>query len=102
MWIGDEHIGGDRLSSMAWSFAEMISYASRGADLRPGDVFGSGTCGNGCLAELWGRFGRDHRRPLQPGDVVRMRVEGLGEIANRVVAGAPIIAPLIPRTPGQT
>jgi len=101
VWIGDELIGGDRLSSMSWSFAEMISYASRGADVRPGDVFGSGTCGNGCLAEQWGRHGRDSHRPLQAGDIVRMRVEGLGEIANRVVDGPEIREALTPRTPAQ-
>ena len=48
---------------------------------------GSGTCGSGCLAELWGRHGRLEPPPLRPGDVVTMAVEGIGEIANRVVAG---------------
>jgi 2-keto-4-pentenoate hydratase/2-oxohepta-3-ene-1,7-dioic acid hydratase in catechol pathway len=43
---------------MAWTFEEMAAYASRGTWIRPGDVLGSGTCGNGgCLAELWGRSG---------------------------------------------
>ena len=41
---------------MGWTFEEMVAYASRGTEVRPGDVLGSGTCGNGgCLAELWGR-----------------------------------------------
>lgn len=54
--------------------------------MRPGDVLGSGTCGNGgCLAELWGRGAA--RNPLVPGDVVTMTVEGIGTIGNRVVAG---------------
>lgn len=96
--IGEDVIGRDRLDSMAWSFAEMVAYASRGTRLRPGDVLGSGTCGNGCLAELWGRNGRDAHRPLRPGDLVQMTVEGLGGTANRVVAGAAVRQHLTPRT----
>ena len=63
-------------------------YASRGTEVRAGDVLGSGTCGNGgCLAELWGRRGRIDPPPLRPGDVVEMTVEGIGTVRNRVVAG---------------
>jgi 2-keto-4-pentenoate hydratase/2-oxohepta-3-ene-1,7-dioic acid hydratase in catechol pathway len=63
---------------MAFSFADMIAYASRGTQVRPGDIIGSGTCGGGCLAELWGRHGLDAHPPLQPGDVVTVAVEQLG------------------------
>jgi hypothetical protein len=48
----------------------MVAYASRGTEVRPGDVLGSGTCGGGCLAELWGRNGLDAHPPLRPGDLV--------------------------------
>jgi 2-keto-4-pentenoate hydratase/2-oxohepta-3-ene-1,7-dioic acid hydratase in catechol pathway len=85
--VNDERIGGDTLASMAWSFEELVAYASRGAWVRAGDVLGSGTCGGGCLAELWGRSGRREPPPLQAGDVVTMNVEGIGTISNRVVAG---------------
>ena len=81
-------IGGDSLVNMAWSFEELTAYASRGAWVRAGDVLGSGTCGGGCLAELWGRTGRREPPPLAVGDVVTMSVEGIGTISNRVVAGA--------------
>ena len=40
---------------MAWSFEELVHFAARGAWIAPGDVIGSGTCGGGCLFELWGR-----------------------------------------------
>jgi 2-keto-4-pentenoate hydratase/2-oxohepta-3-ene-1,7-dioic acid hydratase in catechol pathway len=80
-------LGGDTLANMGWSFEEMLAYASRGTRVVPGEVLGSGTCGSGCLAELWGRRGRREPPPLQPGDVVTMRVEGIGTIENRVVAG---------------
>ena len=79
--------GRDTLANMAWTFEEMTSYASRGTWVRPGDVLGSGTCGSGCLAELWGRAGTEDPPPLRIGDVVTMTVTGLGTIANRVVAG---------------
>ncbi len=80
-------LGGDTLANMSWSFEEMLAYASRGTRVVPGDVLGSGTCGSGCLAELWGRRGRREPPPLQPGDVVAISVEGIGTIRNRVVAG---------------
>ncbi len=81
-------VGQDLLSNMGWPFEELVSYASRGSRIRPGDVLGSGTCGNGgCLAELWGRRGQLDPPPPQPGDIVEMTVEGIGTIRNRVVAG---------------
>ncbi|MDX6744820.1 fumarylacetoacetate hydrolase family protein [Actinocorallia sp. A-T 12471] len=82
-------IGRDLLSNMGWQFEELVAYASRGAELRPGDVLGSGTCGNGgCLAELWGRDGTGQPPPLGPGDTVTLTVEGIGSVVNRVVPGA--------------
>ncbi|MDI2029589.1 fumarylacetoacetate hydrolase family protein [Saccharopolyspora sp. TS4A08] len=86
--VNGERIGHDLLSNMGWPFEELVSYASRGTEVRPGDVLGSGTCGNGgCLGELWGRPDREDPPPLQPGDVVEMTVEGIGTIRNRVTAG---------------
>ncbi|GHH07595.1 fumarylacetoacetate hydrolase family protein [Streptomyces lanatus] len=90
--VNGETIGQDRLANMAWTFEEMAAYASRGTWIRPGDVLGSGTCGNGgCLAELWGRGGVLEPPPLVPGDTVTMTVEGIGTISNTVVEGvAPV------------
>jgi 2-keto-4-pentenoate hydratase/2-oxohepta-3-ene-1,7-dioic acid hydratase in catechol pathway len=86
--VNGELIGQDLLSNMGWPFEELISYASRGTEVRAGDVLGSGTCGNGgCLAELWGRRGRVDPPPLRPGDVVELTVEGIGTVRNRVVEG---------------
>jgi 2-keto-4-pentenoate hydratase/2-oxohepta-3-ene-1,7-dioic acid hydratase in catechol pathway len=56
--------------------------------VRPGDVLGSGTCGNGgCLAELWGVRGKQDPVPLKPGDTVTLTVEGIGSVSNTVAAG---------------
>lgn len=101
--VNGTEIGRDLLSNMGWPFDELVAYASRGTQVRPGDVLGSGTCGNGgCLAELWGR-GHDIP-PLLPGDVVTMTVEGIGTIENRVVAGrtASPIPPARVRTRART
>ena len=82
-----ERLGEDTLASMAWSFEELIVYASRGTWIRPGDVIGSGTCGSGCLAEMWGRNGDTTPPPLAPGDKITLTVEGIGSLTNRVIAG---------------
>jgi 2-keto-4-pentenoate hydratase/2-oxohepta-3-ene-1,7-dioic acid hydratase in catechol pathway len=58
-------------STVYWSFAQMLAYASRGTALRPGDVFGSGTVGRGCILELSGLFGEAEYPWLLPGDHVR-------------------------------
>ena len=47
------------LVDLHWSFEQMISFASRGTELRTGDVIGSGTVGTGCILELSGTHGPD-------------------------------------------
>ncbi|MEU5312392.1 fumarylacetoacetate hydrolase family protein [Streptomyces sp. NPDC021562] len=86
--INGEVVGRDYLSNMSWTFEEMVAYASRGTRVVPGDVLGSGTCGNGgCLAELWGLRGERTPPPLKPGDTVTLTVEGVGTVSNTVVPG---------------
>ncbi|MFI8829637.1 fumarylacetoacetate hydrolase family protein [Streptomyces afghaniensis] len=99
--INGEVVGKDLLSNMSWTFEEMTAYASRGTWVRPGDVLGSGTCGNGgCLAELWGVRGRQDPPPLKPGDTVILTVEGIGTVSNTVVPGAePVAVPRARRRP---
>jgi 2-keto-4-pentenoate hydratase/2-oxohepta-3-ene-1,7-dioic acid hydratase in catechol pathway len=92
----------DSSASASWTFGELIAYASAGAPVAAGDAFGSGTCGGGCLAEIWGRAGRREPPPLSPGDVVTLTVEGIGTVSNRVVAGRPAayLPPARPRSRG--
>ncbi|GAA1913247.1 fumarylacetoacetate hydrolase family protein [Streptomyces durmitorensis] len=91
--VNGQVTGKDLLSNMSWTFEEMVAYASRGTRVVPGDVLGSGTCGNGgCLAELWGLRGEQTPPPLGPGDTVTLTVEGIGTVSNTVVAGAAPVA----------
>ena len=80
-------VNGDELSRGSWSsarfgFGQMIERASADVWLRPGDLLGSGTVGSGCLLEI-----RDERlgRYLEPGDVVTLAIERLGELTAPVV-----------------
>jgi 2-keto-4-pentenoate hydratase/2-oxohepta-3-ene-1,7-dioic acid hydratase in catechol pathway len=82
------------LDTLWWSFAEMVAYAAESAPLRRGDVLGSGTCGTGCILELALVHGSDKYPYLTAGDEVELEVEGLGVLANRVVASdAPAFQP---------
>ena len=68
-----------RTSDLLFKPAEIVSYASQAITLRPGDLIATGTCGG---------VG-DARKPpvyLQPGNVLRTWVEGLGECLNHCVA----------------
>jgi fumarylacetoacetate (FAA) hydrolase len=68
---------------------ELVAHAARDTRLRPGDVLGSGTLAGGSLLELGPlpeAAGGDGRRWLEPGDVVTLRAEGLGQLTTRIVA----------------
>ncbi|MBO0938250.1 fumarylacetoacetate hydrolase family protein [Fibrella sp. HMF5335] len=65
-----------------YNFEQMIERASEnGVNLMPGDVLGSGTVGRGSLVE--NAF--SVHRPLEPGDVVELEIEGIGILRNQVV-----------------
>jgi 2-keto-4-pentenoate hydratase/2-oxohepta-3-ene-1,7-dioic acid hydratase in catechol pathway len=95
-YVNGAEIGSDTLASMAWSFPELVHFAARGAWIAPGDVIGSGTCGGGCLFELWGRNQAQEPPPLKPGDEVRLEVEGIGTLTNTVGEFQPNLPALPP------
>lgn len=65
-----------------YNFEQMIERASEnGVNLMPGDILGSGTVGWGSLIE--NNF--TVHRPLEPGDVVELEIEGLGILKNQIV-----------------
>jgi len=95
--VNDEAIGSGSTAQMDWSFAEVISYASRGVELRPGDVFGSGTVPGCTLVEHFSIHDPSAFRGwLHAGDVVTLRAEGLGEMRQTVRASA-LPHPIAPR-----
>ncbi|MGV9194024.1 fumarylacetoacetate hydrolase family protein [Microbacterium sp. MC2] len=94
--INGELVGEDLVSNMGWPFGVLVAYASRNSRVVPGDVLGSGTVGNGgCLGELWGRAGALVPPPLQEGDEVALRIEGVGDLVARV--GLAVAVPDLPR-----
>src|ERR1700733_3987553 len=88
-WINGTLLGEDSLANCAFTFEELISFASRGSGVAPGDLLASGTCHRGCLTEIWGRAGERVPPPLVPGDVVTLEVEGLGLVRNKIAAPPP-------------
>lgn len=85
-----------RLDSLDWSFGELLAYASRGTELRPGDILGTGTVGTGCILELMLMRGPGEYPWLVVDDVVELEVEQLGRLRHRIVPGADVVE-LAPR-----
>lgn len=87
---GDRYSSGN-WSSIYWSFADLIAYASRGTTLVPGDVIGSGTVGTGCIIELSRVHGPDRYPYLVEDDVVELTVAELGSIKATLTAAEELI-----------
>jgi len=95
--VNGEVIGTGSTGAMDWTFPEVISYASRGVTLYPGDVIGSGTVPTCTLVEhLKITELQNFRGWLRDGDEVTLRVQELGETRN-VVRHRPAPEPLAPR-----
>jgi 5-oxopent-3-ene-1,2,5-tricarboxylate decarboxylase / 2-hydroxyhepta-2,4-diene-1,7-dioate isomerase len=60
-------------SEMTWDMHYLVADIARNITLEPGDVLLSGTPANS--------------RPVQPGDLVEVEVEGLGRLSNTIVEG---------------
>jgi fumarylacetoacetate (FAA) hydrolase len=69
-------------STAHFSFAQMLARASADVHVRPGELLGSGTVGTGCLLEV-----KDStlERWLEPGDLVTLSIEGIGDLQTPVV-----------------
>lgn len=70
-----------RTSQLIHDIYAQISYLSQVMTLKPGDILATGTPSGVGVAKKPPQF-------LQPGDVMRVEIEGLGHIENRVVAEA--------------
>ena len=60
-------------AEMTWDMNYLVADIARNITLEPGDVLLSGTPANS--------------RPVEPGDLVEVEVEGLGRLSNRIVEG---------------
>ncbi|WP_078278121.1 fumarylacetoacetate hydrolase family protein [Mycobacteroides franklinii] len=91
--VNGETVSHGSWDDIDWDFADMVAYTSRGTRLRPGDIIGSGTVPTGCLLEHYRMDPNGFRGWLAPGDEVRLIVDKLGEIHQRIIDG-PALHPL--------
>ncbi|MHB8509012.1 MAG: fumarylacetoacetate hydrolase family protein [Candidatus Dormibacteria bacterium] len=79
--LNGREVARGNLADLYHSIPRLLAQASRGVELHPGELLGTGTVGGGCLFE-----GGADATFLEPGDVVELEVERLGVLANPVVA----------------
>jgi 2-keto-4-pentenoate hydratase/2-oxohepta-3-ene-1,7-dioic acid hydratase in catechol pathway len=79
LWVNGELRQSDDAKGTMHDIWQQIEELSQVMTLEPGDLIATGACVN--VGPARGEF-------LQPGDVVRVEIDGLGYIENRVVAEA--------------
>ena len=84
---GEEVQHGHTGTDLMFSFAYQIADLARLITLEPGDVLLTGTPA--------------HSRPVEPGDVVAVEVDGIGRLENHVVESTEVLAP-VGEQPGVT
>lgn len=72
-YVNGEVVQDGNTDEMEWDMHYLVADIARNITLEPGDVLLSGTPANS--------------RPVQPGDVVGVEVEGLGRLENTIVRG---------------
>jgi 2-keto-4-pentenoate hydratase/2-oxohepta-3-ene-1,7-dioic acid hydratase in catechol pathway len=75
LWVNDELQQDESTGDMICTVAELVSAASRFVTLEPGDVIATGTPAG---------VGAGRGLHLHNGDVVRVAIDGLGELVNNV------------------
>lgn len=70
--LNGEVVQSERTNDLLFDVSTIVSYVSRYVTLDPGDVIYTGTPGT--------------TRPIKPGDVVEVEIEGVGVLRNRVKA----------------
>lgn len=76
LWVNGELRQEQNTGKMIYNIWQQIHHLSQVMTLEPGDLIATGTCANVGIA--LGKF-------LQPGDVVKVEIDRLGSIENRVV-----------------
>ena len=72
-WVNGEVVQDGNTGEMEWDMHYLVADVARNITLEPGDLLLSGTPANS--------------RPVEPGDVVAVEVEGLGRLENEIVHG---------------
>ncbi|WP_260191943.1 fumarylacetoacetate hydrolase family protein [Actinophytocola gossypii] len=72
-YVNGEVVQDGSTDEMTWDMHYLVADIARTITLHPGDVLLSGTPANS--------------RPVQPGDVVEVEVDGLGRLTNHIVTG---------------
>jgi fumarylacetoacetate (FAA) hydrolase len=84
-------------NKQAWSFPRIFTFlGQQNIWVHPGYLIGSGTIGNGCIAEFMAKIDPKTGQELQPathpwlkdGDVVTMEAQGIGVLEGKVRVGA--------------
>jgi 2-keto-4-pentenoate hydratase/2-oxohepta-3-ene-1,7-dioic acid hydratase in catechol pathway len=77
--VNGEERGRGNSREMHWKYEDCIAFVARDETIHPGELFCSGTVGNGSGLET-GRY-------VAPGEVVELEVEKIGVLRNRIVRG---------------
>jgi 2-keto-4-pentenoate hydratase/2-oxohepta-3-ene-1,7-dioic acid hydratase in catechol pathway len=75
--VDGEERGRGSTREMHWKYEDCIAFVSRSETIHPGELFCSGTVGNGSGLEI-GRY-------VEPGQIVELEVEKIGVLRNRVI-----------------
>ena len=89
-FLNNQLVSEGNFKDMNWTFEQIIERVSYGTTIYPGDIIGSGTVGTGCLLELNGtgkiKDSNYNEVWLKEGDFVKMKIDKLGEISNKIVS----------------
>jgi 2-keto-4-pentenoate hydratase/2-oxohepta-3-ene-1,7-dioic acid hydratase in catechol pathway len=77
--VNGEERGRGNSREMHWKYEDCIAFVSRNETVHPGELFCSGTVGNGSGLEI-GRY-------VEPGEVIELEVEKIGVLRNRIIRG---------------
>ncbi|MEV4581575.1 fumarylacetoacetate hydrolase family protein [Nonomuraea jabiensis] len=75
--LNAEEVGRGNTRDMFWRFEDCIEYASRSQTIHPGELFCSGTVGNGSAVELGITMNR--------GDLVELEIQPIGVLRTRIL-----------------
>jgi 5-oxopent-3-ene-1,2,5-tricarboxylate decarboxylase / 2-hydroxyhepta-2,4-diene-1,7-dioate isomerase len=79
-FVNGELVQHDSTANLIFGFGALVADLSRFLTLEPGDVILTGTPANS--------------RPVQPGDVVAVELEGVGRVSNSIVEAEHALAPI--------